>query len=275
LHCTSTLPLRALWPRDTCVFEDYFTVGERTEAPESISEVIVDDASPPLRFFRDRERNKRVAQQQQQQHVHRVLITLDRMSLNASSDGPADAGLLQPIAAGNASPAVTGLRVDQSISRDPAGVIASAAGMGTTHVIYEISVEHRHAPLAPGVVRAEVLLVARIVRPVPGDPNKAELTMITQVPHSLIVLFIRVDLTASCSPSLTQLDFRGDVPDWLLDRWLGQQTIDGFGNGLNTSLNFAPLSLGGVAIARLHTSLAAQARAPPDAFAVVPRDRYV
>lgn len=57
-----------------------------------------------------------------------------------------------------------------------------------THVHYELSVHHNAVPALQGYVRAEIFLLAHVLRPVKDKPNEAELTIISQV-YFLLVLF--------------------------------------------------------------------------------------
>ncbi|KAF0684053.1 Aste57867_23974 [Aphanomyces stellatus] len=50
------------------------------------------------------------------------------------------------------------------------------------HVVYELSVEHRDVPCKmPNYTRGEVLCLAHIAEPIPGNPNASMLTVVTQV----------------------------------------------------------------------------------------------
>jgi hypothetical protein len=69
-----------------------------------------------------------------------------------------------------------------------------------------MSVNHSSVPPVPGFVRAEVLVLAHVLRPVKDMPHMAELTLISQA------------------------DFKGsNAPEWCVDKWLGQQTIENYG----------------------------------------------
>eukprot|EP00457_Paulinella_chromatophora_P001379 gb/GEZN01001381.1/.p1 GENE.gb/GEZN01001381.1/~~gb/GEZN01001381.1/.p1 ORF type:complete len:874 (+),score=102.83 gb/GEZN01001381.1/:99-2720(+) len=71
------------------------------------------------------------------------------------------------------------------------------------HLVFEISVEHTEVPHIEGVTRAQVLLLAYVLRPVLGQAGFCDVTFISQV------------------------DFKANnVPEWFVDKWMG---LDLFG----------------------------------------------
>lgn len=93
---------------------------------------------------------------------------------------------------------------DEDIRHIPETVESGASRL---RVVYELSVEHQAVPALDGHVRAEVQLLLYVVRPDSRSKDRARLTIISQI------------------------DFksRGKVPDWFVDKWAGQQTVEGYG----------------------------------------------
>lgn len=93
--------------------------------------------------------------------------------------------------------------VEAGLTKDPSSDDADQDD-ALWSVVYEISVNHEQVPESPGYTRAEILLVAHILRLLPGNPMASELTIISQV------------------------DFNGEAPEWFIDKWVGQQNENNF-----------------------------------------------
>lgn len=168
IHRTSTSILKPIWPRDVCCLQDHFV--------EKVSNVDISSGTGPQHPSR---------QSSRLEHGSTPPHSLIKDAHDKPANGDVKSGEAATIEASGAGDSETNETADPSQEM---------------HVLYEVSVTHQQVGPVPGFVRADLLLVAYILRPIPGDPNSAELTMISQV------------------------DFKGtNTPEWFVDKWLGQQ----------------------------------------------------
>lgn len=93
-------------------------------------------------------------------------------------------------------------------------------------MILNRAVKHPDAPPYPSYVRASIILGANIIQPVPGNPQRSKLTMITQVdpggftpPMIVNQVFLLLACIAQLDSSLFIFSVMCFGSDWLYEEY--------------------------------------------------------